>query len=157
MLHVISLCCAAVWCSLYSRRRYSVIRITNISANVRPARCWNSDGWGGDSITLLWGTTESRWSWPVCLVTPSHWPLSLPHCPMGQEQTRLCQHFCKSRFIDYIFALLHIFTHGVLCIKGVLVKLSHRYIPALSRTLNFNFHEFSRTKLIFKTSRFWAF
>jgi len=37
---------------------------------------------------------------------------------------------------------IHLFTHGVLYIKSMLVKLNHWLIPRLSRTLNFNFQDF---------------
>ena len=97
-LNFTQLHCRVLLC-LSSHRRYSVIRITDNSADVGPTRCWNSDGWGGDNVTLLWGPTESWWYWSVCIIAPSHRPLSLPHCPLGEEQTRLCQHLSKPCFI----------------------------------------------------------
>jgi len=37
---------------------------------------------------------------------------------------------------------VRLFTHGVLYIKGMLVKLNHSYISGLSRSSNFNFQDF---------------
>ena len=46
---------------------------------------------------------------------------------------------------------IYLFTHGVLYIKGMLVKLNHRQIPGLSRTLNLNFHDFPWSNSFFGT------
>jgi len=42
---------------------------------------------------------------------------------------------------------VHLFTHGVLYIEGLLVNLNHKSIPGHSRTFKFNY--LSITKLIF--------
>jgi len=49
----------------------------------------------------------------------------------------------KKLFGYHIAGILHthLFTHGVLYIKGMLDKLNHRQIPGLSRKLNFNIQD----------------